>query len=290
MSIKFSTDFKAGGKDLLIRCCDGIEGFYKYLDVTKFDTAELSIEAIYDVNQSKEHPYQYVGNFFKFIHASYIEKYRELIGDFISSINSKHYLTAALCGRSLIESTATLRYYNNAVMKKVRISSKKEIEGIDIEFLHDVLSLASKHMHGSNMNWADFFTTDKKTFIRELVDKEKRRLKKEPPKKEDFIKSYPIGKFLDSWFDDDPELVALAYNFYSEIVHPNLGSNLLLIGILNGKVQVGRDSNRAAGKSICKEAVTFLAPCLKEAANQLAQSTLISSLGNQVDPPHKTLH
>lgn len=34
------------------------------------------------------------------------------------------------------------------------------------------------------------------------------------------------------------ELIAMAYNFYSELVHPNLGSNPLLIGILNDKVQV----------------------------------------------------
>jgi len=288
MNKRFSEDFRRGGSDIFMKCCDGIEIFCQGIEETNINSAEIVIDSLYRpdlVEFLNKHPYQVLGNFFKFIHVTYVEKYRDLIGDIIDASNSKRYLTVALCGRSLIEATASLRFYNNAVMKKVRVSTKKDVEGIDFEFLKDGLDLVTKHMHGSKMNWGEFFTSDKKTFAATLVEKEKMRLRKEPPKKEDYIQSLPVSKFLDSWFDEDPELVAFAYNFYSELVHPNLGSNLLLTGVTEGKVQIGRESNRSVGKTICREAVTLLAPILKEASRQLAQSIILSSLGNRIEPP-----
>jgi hypothetical protein len=288
ISKRFSDDFRRGGTDILIQCCDGIEIFFQGMEDTKINSAEILVESLYRLNSvdsTQNNPYQVLGNFFKFIHVTYIEKYRDLLGDFIDATNSKRYLSVALCGRSIIEATASLRFYNNAVMKKVRISSKKDLEGIDPQFLRDALNLATTHMHGSKMNWGEFFTSDKKTFVESLVEKEKMRLRKDPPKREDYIQSLPVYKFLDSWFDEDPELIALAYNFYSELVHPNLGSNLLLTGVAQGKVQVGRESNRSIGKTICREAVTFIAPILKEASRQLVESLILSSLGNPIQSP-----
>jgi hypothetical protein len=248
----------------------------------------ISYESLFNPRASFDNPYQYIGNFFKFIHVTYFEKYKELLGDFIDAVNARRYLSAALSGRSLIEATASLRYYNFAVRKRVRISAKKDLDGIDLEFLREAFELANKHMHGSRMDWRDFFTSDKKTFVSKLVENEKRRLKKEPPLKREYIQSYPVSKFLDSWFDDEPELVAMTYNFFSELVHPNLGSNLLLIGISDGEIQVGSESNRAVGKIICREAVTFIAPILKEAAKQLADSVLLSSMGDPIEPTKPT--
>lgn len=281
---RFSEDFKRGGSEILQTCCAGIEAFHRGMEDNQISFAEISLPDFDFSPRAEKHPYEILGQFFKFIHVSYVEKFRDLVGGFICSINDRQYLLAALCGRSLIESTATLRYYNAAVMKKARVSAEREISGLDIDFLQDAFRLAEQHMKGSRLNWVDFFTSDKRNFIHDLVEREKRRLAKEKPRKEEYLTSPPIGKFMDSWFDDEPELVALSYNFFSELVHPNLGSNLLLTGVSEGKVQVGRNSNRAAGKAICREAVLFIAPCLKESARQLGQSVLISSLGDKVIP------
>lgn len=281
---RFSEDFKRGGSEILLSCCAGIEAFHKGMEDTPMNLAEISLPDFDLPPDAGKHPYEILGDFFKFIHVSYVEKFRELVGGFISSVNNRQYLLTALCGRSIIESTATLRYYNAAVMQKAKLSAKKEITGLDVDFLQDAFKLAEQHMKGSRLNWVDFFTSEKKSFIHDLVEKEKRRISREKPKKEEYLTSPPIGKFLDSWFDEDPELVALSYNFFSELVHPNLGSNLLLTGVSEGRVQVGRNSNRAAGKAICREAVSFIAPCLKESAWQLGQSVLISSLGDKLPP------
>ena len=280
---RFSEDIRRGGDPLLIKSCDGIEQFLQHLDNTTLVNAELIIASIYNPTASYENPYQFLGNFFKFIHVNYVEKYRELICEIIEASNSRRYLSVALCGRSVIEATASLRFYNLTILKKARISGKKDLEGIDKQFVQDAFDLAIKHLNGSKMDWGLFFTSDKKTFVSSLVEREKRRLKKEPSTKVNYIESYPIYKFLDAWFDDEPELVALAYNFYSELEHPNLGSNLLLMGIDEGKIQIGKNSNRSIGKSICKESIKFLAPVVREASLQLANSILLSSLGDEID-------
>jgi len=288
-TLKFSEDFIRGGGDLLANCCQGIENVHRALRETQTSISDIEIELLYNGDFAKLHPYKYLGIFFSFIHNSYVEKFGDLVGEVISSVNSKQYLVTALCGRSIVESTATLRYYNNAVFKKVNISNTRDLEGIDVKFFSDALELATKHMHGSSMNWGQFFTSDTKTFVKDLVEKEKARLKKEKPKGVDYVQSISIARALDSWFDEEPELVALAYNFFSELVHPNLGSNLLLLGVSDGKVQSGKASNRALGKTICREAVKYLAPCLKEAMKQFANSIILSSLGNEL-PPDKSLH
>ena len=281
----FSSDFRSGGGEILQTCCEGLEAFYTQLSKVHRADAELSVENLYLFAMDKRHPYEVLGEFFRFIHVTYLEKYKELLGAFIDSINQRQFLVTALTGRSLIESTATLRFYNHTILSKAEGASLPEPSEVDVEFFQEAYDLAIRHMRGSRFDWAAFFTSDKKTFIGKLVEVEKKRISGNKGKKEslDFIESLPISKCLDAWFKDDPELVALSYNFYCDLVHPNLGSNLLLTGVSEGVVQVGSSSNRAVGKSIAREAVTLLTPCIREASKQLANSVLLSCLGDRVN-------
>jgi hypothetical protein len=282
---KFSSDFRDSGDKLLQTCCDGLENFYDQLfKVHKID-AELSVNNLYFLDAENKHPYEVLGEFFLFIHVTYVEKYKELLGAFIESINHRNFLIAALAGRSLIESTATLRFYNQLIFSKVKNETFPDSKEVDFEFFKEAYEIALRHMKGSRFDWQKFFTSNKKIFASELVNEEKRRITKSKDKKAvpDFIEAQPISKCLDAWFMDDPELVALSYNFFCDLVHPNLGSNLLLTGINEGNVQIGKNSNRAIGKSISREAVTLLTPSIREAATQLANSVLLSSLGQKVN-------
>ena len=280
--MKFNREFMDNNDPLLIECCKGIENFYEGLNNQRIDSAEMSSSMLVPPILEGEHPYRVLGNLHNFVHSTYIEKFYELLGSFIASINSASYVTSALCGRSIIESVSTLRYYNKIIFKKGRNESPDKFTGIDLKYMKETWDISIQHIKGSNFDWQEFYSSDRKKFIENLVEKEKRRLRKEPPKKENYIKSLNIGKFLDSWFDDDPELVSLAYNFFSELVHPNMGSNLLLNGISGEKIIVGSKSNRAAGKSISREAVKFLSPCLRECSIQLAHSYMLSCLGQKL--------
>ena len=136
-------------------------------------------------------------------------------------------------------------------------------------------------MKGSRFDWSNFFISDKKTFIRNLV-KEQRDQKGGSKRKLEH-EAIPISRCLDSWFEEEPELISFAYNFFSDFVHPNLGSNLLLMGVSNDSLETGENSNKAIGKSICKEAIEILTPCLRTTFEQLANSVLLATLGDTIE-------
>lgn len=283
--LKFSTSFKHGGTDIFKQCCEGIEKFQAH--VASIHCSKLIDCPTNESFKSHNNPYVFLGDFFKFIHAQYIAKYQELTSAFIDAINSQNYLVAALCGRSIIEATATLRWYNKKILKELEKNEHSESDserGNDKEFIDTTLTIINEHMKGSRFDWSKFFTSDKKTFVKDLLEKAKSK-----EKQVEYPESLPISRLLDSWSKDMPEL-HLFYDFYSDLVHPNLGSNLLLMGVSNNTTQIGESSNKSVGKKICSEAVIFLAPCLKEASWQLARSVMLSSLGDEVTDRQNTIH
>ena len=283
--IKFNSNFRNSGGDSVSKCCTWIEDFSFTLSETVISDAEISVSEMYLFNTQDKNPHKLLGQFFKFIHVTYKQKFAELTDEFIDSINNKHFLTSALVGRSIIEATATLRFYNQKLIKKIHTRANKPNESweAEVDLINESLELAMQHMKGTNFDWEQFFTSDKKTFVDSLVEKEKARLRKEKPVKPNYIKSQPVGKYLDNWFDDEPELVSFAYNFFSELVHPNLGSNLLLTGVSKDKLQIGINSNRAVGKTISHHAVLTLVPVIKEASKQLADSIFIAGAFDPID-------
>jgi len=274
--IKFSQEFKLGGSDIFLNCCTGIEDFYSLL--SGIHTSKVVNYPM--LVTMTENPYQVLGDFFKFIHAQYVGKFQELTKGYIESINQKNYLVAALCGRSIIESTATLRYYNKECKRKIRFSAENhrpDNDEFDLKMINSVLQILEQHMRGSRFDWSKFFTSDKKTFVHELVEKAKSQ-----NKSQEFPESLPIIRLLESWSKDAPEL-RLFYDFFSDLVHPNFGSNLLLMGVSENTTQIGGDTNKSIGKKICAESVMLLTPCIKEASLQLGESVLLSCLGDPLE-------
>jgi hypothetical protein len=278
----FKQDFKRGGESQFLECCKHIEDFHSYIM-----SVEYSKNAKWPTGE--EDPISFVGLFYKFIYAQYVVKYEELTANFIHAINEKNYLVMALCGRALIEVTATLRYYNisshDAVARALKKKGAAGDEPINLELMKKLYSLSDQHMKGSSIDWSEFFVSDRKTFIKGLVEKERTRLRREKPKKNTFPKPLPIGRALDSWFDKDPEYVAFIYNLLSDLVHPNLGSNLLMMGVDKQQLDIGPSSNKSVGKKLSQECVLYITPCLKEASKQLANAILFASLGDPINEP-----
>src|SRR5207253_8744668 len=74
---------------------------------------------------------------------------------------------------------------------------------------------------------------------------------------------------LNQWAADKPGII-LAYEFFCELVHPNLGSNLLVMGAKDGHLRVGGTTPRSVGRSLCIEGIQFLAGAGRETVGQLA--------------------
>ena len=276
MQYKFNKKIK-NGSETLINCCEGIEEFLEMLRCTEFEKNVYfpSLDHKYD------NPFSLMGHFFKFTHAQYISKYIELLTGFIESANNRNYLLSSMCGRGIIECTATWRYFNNKSLninrKYVEKHENREEDFLDKDNFIEIMDLINSHMRGSRFDWGKFFTSSKKDFINNMLNDIKNGVENK-----DIKKSASITKYLKSWDEDFPELRVI-YDFFSDLIHPNFGSNLLLTGIDGNKIQVGEKSNKAVGKNITKESIMLLTPCIREASIQVTSSILLASLGDKID-------
>ncbi|MEI7996364.1 MAG: hypothetical protein WCH01_15815 [Methylococcaceae bacterium] len=80
--------------------------------------------------------------------------------------------------------------------------------------------------------------------------------------------SINVQTAINKWGEESPG-AQLAYAFFCELVHPNLGSNFLVMGVGNGNLLVGGDTKKVVARSIAAEGLRFLGPILKQASNDL---------------------
>lgn len=283
--IQFSKHLRGEKEDLQSRCVKGIEELYALIsnfekrDVTAFEPGFC---------EDKD-PHKMLGEYFRFIHAQYLAKLEELIRNLVLSANAGNYLVFSLCGRSIIEATAYLRYYNRLCIDQIEKSAEHEKMANKAAYcsaMNALQKIADVHMRGGQFDWLLFFTSDKKTVLGNLIAAHKARIEKKPkvqPTQENPL-SIPIGRALDSWAAEEG-YICLAYDFFSEMVHPNLGSNMLLMGIDHGKLTIGGNTKKSLGLKLCIEGIQILTPCLREASRQLADSTLLAALGEPIIPP-----
>ena len=275
---KFSQSIRRDCHPNLREYMDTIEGLYSHIaDIHVKNVTSCPTDFHSDVN-----PYKTIGDFFSFIYAQYVGKYKELLEAVIDNTNSGNYIVSSMVGRSIVETTAALRYYNTECRKSIEGIAELEKAGkspFDAETMSELMGLINQHMKGSKFDWSTFFSTDTRTFVDNLIKREADK-KNAPPV--EYPESLRIKRILAPWEAEMPEL-RFIYAFFSDLVHPNLGSNLLLIGVKDGKIQIGGDANKSVGKRIATECVRFLTPVLKEASKQLVQAKLLSHLGQVVN-------
>lgn len=240
MTVSFSAEIRSRADSITVSCMDGIEHFIAHTEqINKSIVTECPVTIVGDVD-----PIKMLGNIFDFLHNQYVAKFVELSSNMVLAANRSDYLVFALCGRSIIEATATLRYYIKQCEKEIKVAAKAE----DIDLTRQAKAFAAlhaildEHLRGGRFNWLEFFTGNKKTFTSNLIEAQRNRKTPDQPNPE----SLPISRLLDSWAKDEPYL-HLSYNFFSELVHPNLGSNFLLMGVDNGRVLIGGRTKKSVG-------------------------------------------
>lgn len=276
MKILFSSEIRSHADDIAMACMDGIGHFISHIQqVNKSTVIECPVTITSDVD-----PLKMLGDIFDFLHFQYVAKFFELSSNMVLAANRSDYLVFALCGRSIIEATATLRYYNKKCHEQILVAAKAE--DVDTKklakALEDLHVILDEHLRGGQFNWFKFFTGDKKKFTLELVEAARSKKKLEQPNPE----SPKIGNSLYNWEKEEPS-VRLAYCFFCELVHPNLGSNFLLMGVDHGRVLIGGNTNKSVGRQLCLEGIKFVAPTLRVATEQLAASRLLGALGKPIN-------
>ena len=187
------------------------------------------------------------------------------MGTAIRATADDEFLVFAYCGRGIFETTATLRYYNSKTL--AILSTTRNRDQFSPEEIANIIGLLDKHSRGGRFDWTAFWTSNRKDMATKLVGARKNK------KAHDSDRTSPsqvsVLTALDSWMADEPGVV-LIYDFFCELVHPNLGSNFLAMGAQNGALNVGGSTKKSVGRSLVIEGIQFLAPVIKEASLNMA--------------------
>ena len=246
------------GSEIYKKCLSGIEAFYEQVQKgTLSNSASMSPDEL-----EKDVHYEIIRKYFKFLYAQYQAKYAELTGALIDSVNKKEFLLFGLCGRSLLEMTAILRYYTKKLQPIIDEAAKTGIFTQEQQIaMADILD---SHARGGRFNWNEFHFGNRSQFAQHLVEERKKKSKNSKHSESDNIlekinpEQVNVLTAIEKWATDEPGAL-LAYEFFCELVHPNLGSNFMVMGSKAGRLIVGKSSPKDVAKNLCDEGLTMVA-------------------------------
>jgi len=141
----------------------------------------------------------------------------------IDNVNSRNLLVAFQSMRALVEAVAAVRHTLEKLGPLIRECSDRGI--VTAEEAHQLNYHSDLLLHGGRFDWQHYFENDAWAV---LERKGKQRSKEERQKFEERARYLKLEKCIDSWSKKQP-LARFAYDYLCDLVHPNKGSNLVLL-------------------------------------------------------------
>lgn len=206
------------------------------------------------INKDSHHLYDH---YLDAILTVYFNKYYLLCKSLIQSLNEENYLLYGLIGRSLIEHTAILRYYVTSKMfplVKIALEDGK----VTTEEVETIIPWLEKHIIGNRFDWGDFLVD----YFDELDNL----------KPGNILKNSQVNVLtcLQKWMQEDQSIHDL-YSLFCDLVHPNLGSTLLISNVVNNQICIGGHSGEAIALEIVNRTFKQLLSIFREVSEQLKQ-------------------
>ena len=182
-----------------------------------------------------------------------ISKYSELSESIKYAIDSENYLIYALSGRSLIEITATLRYYVFTQYKP--LFDKGSFSKDDLKKLIDI---DDRHLRGGRFDWNSFFFKKYNKLQEEAVKQLQSK-----KKKQEYIANHIIQEqvnvltCIEKWATESPEILIM-YNLFCDLVHPNIGSSFMVASTDSSGLHFSKYRGEKVGLSIFEQSFPLL--------------------------------
>jgi len=279
--LKFNSQIKFNAtaeiKSILDAIEQSIDQLQKIKERRKF---EINLAELQTLQQR-----DFIKKILGFLYGIYIEKYHELLSEVVISVNNERFLTFGLVGRTLLETSATLRHYNKKLLEIA--GSAKDKDNFSADELNELVLILDQHSRGGRFDWFRFWTSNRKDMASNLVNEIKMKVKKNDATDSLRSQSNPdsinVQTAINNW-GKESNGIQLAYAFFCELVHPNLGSNFLVMGVGNGNLNVSGDTKKVVARSIAAEGLRFLGPILKQALSDLSILLYWAALHTKGDP------
>ena len=247
--MKFSPAFRKEVSSQLIPLLDRFE------EVETILAAEIKETALW---RPPSELFQLMNHYLDMLWVVYVSKFHLLCQSLIQALNAENFLLYGMIGRSLIEHTAILRYYVSGKMlplASVALSQEKVAEST----IHELIGLLDRHLTGRRFDW-DTFLAD---YFDELERPQRGNLLKEP--------QVNVLTCLQKWMKDEPAIASL-YELFCDLVHPNLGSTLLVSRLIDKQnIGVGGSVGQPVGLEIFNRTFAQLVALFQEVHSQLLQ-------------------
>jgi hypothetical protein len=186
-----------------------------------------------------QEPVEFFNAYIDFGISTYAAKLLQLFESVELSIETKKNLIYAQSGRAIIENVATLRYYSMHT-EIVKASDAWKKRALTDPVLRKATETLDRFLRGSRFSW-DAFTEGKFDELTKTPD-------------QPHLAQVNSITCLQKWFKESPKLESL-YDLFCDLVHPNIGSNLLVLGVREGKL--------VPGAQVAEDTATFIiAPSL----------------------------
>lgn len=187
----------------------------------------------------------------------YASKVSDLSSAMLMAIDNSNFLAYALCGRALIETTATLRYYITVEYKPLLDAGPLDAEGI-----RRLIEIDDRHLRGTRFDWESFLFRNyaklKQDVVAQLEEKRKKRTWAPPVAQESVIaQQRNVLTCVEKWAQETPE-VLIAYNLFCDLVHPNIGSNFLVASTSPEGLFFSRFRGEPVGRAIFAQSLPIL--------------------------------
>jgi len=183
----------------------------------------------------------------------YVSKFAQLSETALDSAENKRYLIYALAGRSLIETTANLRYYTlfqyKPLLDKGSLTSAGMKQLIDID---------DRHLRGGRFDWESFlfkrYAQLKNDAVKQLPSK---KAKQRHVAQGIIAEQVNVLTCIEKWAEETPE-VLIAYNLFCDLVHPNIGSSFLVASTNDRGLYFTPSKSRSVGADIFEQSFPIL--------------------------------
>ena len=187
----------------------------------------------------------------------YVAKFAQLSETVLDSVENKRYLIYALAGRSLIESTATLRYYT--LFKYKPLLDKASLTLAEMKQL---IEIDDRHLRGGRFDWESFFFKRyaqlKDDAVDQLANKKADKKAKQKHMAQGIIaEQVNVLTCIEKWAEVTPE-VLIAYNLFCDLVHPNIGSSFLVASVNDKGLYFTPSKGRSVGADIFEQSFPSL--------------------------------
>ena len=202
---------------------------------------------------------QFYNGYIDFALSIYVDKFKQMYRALAESLEREWYIVYAQSGRSIIENTATLRYY--ARHKDFNEAKENcQHDRMDKKTIMHAIETLDRFVRGNRFSW--------EAFIEGRFDE----LSKTPHQEN--LAQVNIRTCLDHWFKDSPTIENL-YDLLCDLVHPNFGSNMLVMRSLRGELVAGGTDGKTVSLFIVCPTLAGIVGAYKEIQENLLRFDLL---------------